>query len=237
MKGGEQEHPEALNQHCGRQLEEGRHEINETDTGNPNGPSCDLGGNHFFHHKIPGEDIASGGGVETRSAEGKVGVGDRIRQKRTVEELIDQHLGGDDLPGISSAKPIILAAVEEVHEHSESGPEWGCGEEVPKVCTQETAFLKEDNAEQLGKKSARDDVGRKRKPVTHFLAHLPHPGQEGRGAIVEKIGCKETKHERLQEKARQEVGAGGTETGLECSAKIQSSLDSKKRTPLRRRAW
>jgi len=237
VKSGEEEHPEALDQNSRRQLQEGRHKINEADAGNPNGPACDLGGNHFFYEEIPREDFASGGGVETRSAEGEVGVGDGIRQKRTIEELIDQHLGGDDVPGISSAEPVILAAVEEVHEHSESGPEGGCGEKVPKICAQETAFLKEDNSEQLGKKSARDDVGRKRKPVTHLLTHLPHPGQEGIGAIVEKIGCEETEHERLQEKARKEVGAGGTEAGLKCGAKIQASPDSKKRTPLSRRAW
>ena len=237
MKTGEQEHPEALDQNSRRQLQERRHEVNEADAGNPNGPARDLGRNHFFHKEIPRENFASGGGVETRRAEGEVGVGDGIRQKRTVEELIDQHLGGDDVPGISSAEPVILAAVEEVHEHSESGPERSCGEKVPKICAQETAFLEKDNSEQLRKKSARDDVGRKRKPVTHFLADLPQPGQEGIGAIVEKIGCEEAKHERLQEKARQEVGTGGTEAGLECGAKIQASPDSKKRTPLRRRAW
>jgi hypothetical protein len=151
-------------------------------------------------------------------------------------ELIDQHLGGNDMPGISSAEPFILVAVKEINEHSESGPEGGHGQKIPEICEKGAAFLKKDNAEHLRKKSARDDICRKGKPITRLLAHLPHPDQEGVGAIVKQIGCEETEHERLQEKARQEIGAGGTETVLECGAKLQASPDSKKITPLRRRA-
>ena len=130
-----------------------------------------------------------------------------------------------------------MVAIKKIYEHSESGPEGGRGQKVPEICEKGAAFLKKNNAKQLGKKSARDDVGHKRKPITHLLAHLPHPGQEGIGAIVKQIGCKETEHERLQEQTWKEVGAGGTETVLECGAKLQTSPDSKKITPLRRRAW
>lgn len=237
MKTGEQEAPEALDQNRSRQLEERRHEVNEADARNPDGPTRDLRGQHFFYHKIPGEDIPSSGGVEAQSAESEVGVGDGIRQKRTKKELIDQHLGGNDLPGIPSAEPFILVAIKEVYEHSEPGPEGGRGQKVPEICEKGAAFLKKDNAKQLGKKSARDDVGRKGKAITRLLAHLPHPCQEGVGAIVKQIGCEKTEHERLQEQTWKEVGSGGTETVLECGAKLQACPDSKKITPLRRRAW
>ncbi len=175
--------------------------------------------------------------VEARGAEGEVGGGDGICEERAVDELIHQHLGGDDVPGISSAEPVILAAVEEVHEHSEAGPEGRSGEEVPEIGQTGAAFLKKDNAEQLGKKSPGDDVGRERKSIAQLLTQLPHPCEEGLGAVVKEIGCEEAQHERLEQEARQQVGTGGAEAGLKSFAKGHAAPDSKKRTPVRLRAW
>jgi len=49
----EQEDPEALDQNCCRKLQERGHKINEANTGYPNAPSGNLGGQDFFYDKIP----------------------------------------------------------------------------------------------------------------------------------------------------------------------------------------
>ena len=49
----EQEDPKALDQNCCRELQERGHEINEANTGYPNAPSGNLGGQDFFCDKIP----------------------------------------------------------------------------------------------------------------------------------------------------------------------------------------
>jgi hypothetical protein len=191
------------------ELKRGRQRVDDADGGDPDAEVGDEEGQDAAGVPARGAEVGEdGAGVEVgfcvRVGEG----GQRDRDERAVEELVEQHLGRDGGGGVAFADEVGEDAVPEIDFDTFVGPEGGEERALgPGVAGGGEAEIEE--GKEAAEEAGRDDG--------EGEAEFAAPGAEavegvvGRG--VPEVGEDEGEGEGLEDEAGDKIGAGAAETG------------------------
>lgn len=191
------------------ELEGRRQRVDEADGGDPDGEVGDQ--DREDAADVPagrtevGED---GAGVEVGF---RIQVGDRgqrNRDERAVDELVEDCFGRDDGGRMAFADDMGEDAVPEVDLEALVRPEGGDERALrPGVAT--GGGFEVEEGEQASEEAGRDDG----EDETDFAAPGAEAVERGVGGRVPEIGEDQDEREGLEDEAGEEIGAGSAETG------------------------
>jgi hypothetical protein len=205
----EQQGEEAEDDVLEGELEGRRERVDEADGGDPDGEVGDQDREDASDVPTRGAEVGEdGGGVEVGFCIQVGDRGQRNRDERAVDELVEDCFGRDDGGRMAFADDVGEDAVPEVDLETFVRPEGG-DERALRPGVAAGGDFEVEEREQSSEQASRDDGEDK----ADFAAPGAEAVERGVGGRVPEIGEDQDEREGLEDEARKEIGAGSAETG------------------------